>query len=161
MQANCQKYIEFIATKMNSKTCRNLNIANDFKLFTQIVDNFERIDKLRSHYLKVLPQKDFPWSFSWQTQSRVGFCDLDAWRTPSNGCYIPFEFLHCCKQSDPSPESHGSNPRCWRWYDRSKNPGLPRKLIENVTGSIVFLITLGEKCTVLYHFQKGAMNIFH
>ena len=40
MQANCQRYTEFIAAKMDSKTCRNLDIANNFMVIAQIVGKF-------------------------------------------------------------------------------------------------------------------------
>ena len=37
MQANCLQYIEFFAAKMDSETCRNLGIANNFMVTAQIV----------------------------------------------------------------------------------------------------------------------------
>ena len=40
MQANCQQYIEFIAAKMDSETCRNLGIANNFMVIVQIEGKF-------------------------------------------------------------------------------------------------------------------------
>ena len=40
MQANCLRYIEFIAAKMDSKTCCNLDIAYDFMVIAQIVGKF-------------------------------------------------------------------------------------------------------------------------
>ena len=40
MQANCLQYIEFIAAKMDSETCRNLGIADDFMEIAQIVGKF-------------------------------------------------------------------------------------------------------------------------
>ena len=40
MQANCLQYIESIAAKMESETCHNLGIADDFMVIAQIVGKF-------------------------------------------------------------------------------------------------------------------------
>ena len=40
MQANYLQYIEFIAAKMDSETCLNLCIADDFLVIAKIVGNF-------------------------------------------------------------------------------------------------------------------------
>ena len=40
MQANCLQYIEFIAAKMDSETCRNLGIGDDFMEIAQILGKF-------------------------------------------------------------------------------------------------------------------------
>ena len=40
MQANCLQYIKLIAAKMDSETCRNLCIADDFMVIAKIVGNF-------------------------------------------------------------------------------------------------------------------------
>ena len=40
MQANCLQYIEFIAAKIDSETCRNLGFANDFMVIVQIIGKF-------------------------------------------------------------------------------------------------------------------------
>ena len=40
MHANCLQFIEFIAAKMDSETCRNLGIADNFMVIAQIVGKF-------------------------------------------------------------------------------------------------------------------------
>ena len=37
---NCLQYIEFIAAKMDSETCHNLCIADNFMVIAQIVGKF-------------------------------------------------------------------------------------------------------------------------
>ena len=54
MQANCLQFIKFIAPKMDSETCRNLGIANDFMVIAQIVGKFWNMNQPMSHYLKIV-----------------------------------------------------------------------------------------------------------
>ena len=54
MHANCLQFIEFIAAKMDSETCRNLGIANDFMVIAQIVGKFWNMNQPMSHYLKIV-----------------------------------------------------------------------------------------------------------
>ena len=54
MQANCLRFIKFIAAKMDSETCRNLGIADNFMVIAQIVGKFWNMNQPMSHYLKIV-----------------------------------------------------------------------------------------------------------
>ena len=54
MQANCLQFIKFIAAKMDSETCRNLGIANNFMVIAQIVGKFWNMNQPMSHYLEIV-----------------------------------------------------------------------------------------------------------
>ena len=54
MQANCLRFIKFIAAKMDFETCRNLGIANDFMVIAQIVGKFWNMNQPMSHYLQIV-----------------------------------------------------------------------------------------------------------